>query len=302
MQDFTNQSFKIKNVVFIILIIWILSLFLTDLVIEMPILADVANASLGIILTVFMLYYSKKLHIQYNKQPLKHVTGKKWAKYITLTVFSKIVGAILFLEAILILLLLLWSNIEQLFPLLESISMAEVAETSSLSYVLIFLSICVLAPIWEELFFRGIILRRFLIKRKASTSIFLSSAIFGLFHIGGASILNAFVFGVLLSIIYIRTENILVCIILHSVANFISFLLMLPTGGSVDTAMPFDPNSFVYDELLILLQTMSVVSVILIAISIWLWVKNYRKFAYEGRYATRLVPIEEIQIIEEHHE
>lgn len=94
-------------------------------------------------------------------------------------------------------------------------------------YVLMyFLAIVILSPIVEELLFRGVILTKLNSDYNFTIplAILISSILFGLCHSFGG-ILSAFVFGICMSILYLKTKNILVPILAHMLNNLISFLL-----------------------------------------------------------------------------
>lgn len=93
--------------------------------------------------------------------------------------------------------------------------------------VFYFLTIVILSPIIEEILFRGIFLRRFNKELKNLTlAILISSFLFGICHnFGGIS--GAILFGICVSILYIKSKNILVPIFAHFLNNLISFLLAL---------------------------------------------------------------------------
>lgn len=94
-------------------------------------------------------------------------------------------------------------------------------------YVLMyFLAVVILSPIVEELLFRGIILRKLNTDYNFSIpfAILISSLLFGLCHSFGG-ILSAFVFGICMSVLYLKTKNILVPILAHTLNNLISFIL-----------------------------------------------------------------------------
>lgn len=94
-------------------------------------------------------------------------------------------------------------------------------------YVLMyFLAVVILSPIVEELLFRGVILRKLNTDYNFSIplAIIISSILFGLCHTFGG-ILSAFVFGICMSILYLKTKNILVPILAHTLNNLISFIL-----------------------------------------------------------------------------
>lgn len=88
-----------------------------------------------------------------------------------------------------------------------------------------FLSMAVIAPLWEEMAFRGIILNRWKEKWNPTRAILASSFIFALFH--PLNIIGAFLFSLVLSIQYIRTKNILIAIVGHGFTNSILYVLFL---------------------------------------------------------------------------
>jgi uncharacterized protein len=95
----------------------------------------------------------------------------------------------------------------------------------------------ILAPVVEEIAFRGIILNRFRVKWGIGRAVILSSILFGVLHYKLA-IVGALTLGICLALIYIRTENILISITIHFINNLIaSAFLFLPAEdlGTVET-------------------------------------------------------------------
>lgn len=82
-------------------------------------------------------------------------------------------------------------------------------------------SVVILAPIVEELFFRGAIISF----GHPAVSCLLSSLIFGLFHGGGW--IQAFLLGLILSYFYVSTRNIAVPIICHAANNLLAVITTL---------------------------------------------------------------------------
>ena len=88
-----------------------------------------------------------------------------------------------------------------------------------------FLSMVLLAPFWEELVFRGLVLHRWIKRWNAPRAIVLSSLLFAFFH--PLDIIGAFFFGLILAIQYLKTRNILIAIMGHSFYNGLLFLFFL---------------------------------------------------------------------------
>lgn len=81
------------------------------------------------------------------------------------------------------------------------------------------LSVGVLAPIAEELTFRGLVFRRLKDWMPASISIVVSALAFGIYHGNVVQFLYATLFGILLAFIYHRTGTLWTCVVAHMVSN-----------------------------------------------------------------------------------
>lgn len=93
----------------------------------------------------------------------------------------------------------------------------ELIQNSSIYINLIIISI--IAPIFEELFFRKLLIDR-TIKYGATLSILLSAFIFALFHGNLNQFFYAFLLGAFFAYVYTKTGNIIYTILLHAFVNF----------------------------------------------------------------------------------
>ncbi|MDX1904185.1 MAG: CPBP family intramembrane glutamic endopeptidase [Thermonemataceae bacterium] len=89
----------------------------------------------------------------------------------------------------------------------------------------IIIATLIVAPIFEEIIFRGLVLEKLLTRLSPIWAILHSSLIFGIVHINLVSIVNAILIGLLLGWVYFRTKSILICMILHFLVNLISINL-----------------------------------------------------------------------------
>ena len=97
------------------------------------------------------------------------------------------------------------------------------------------ISIIFISPICEELLFRGVFLNKLKIIVPTSFAIIITSILFGALH-GYGSIISAFVFGVCMCILYLKTNNILTCILAHFLNNLLAeFLVHIDTGNLIFT-------------------------------------------------------------------
>lgn len=84
----------------------------------------------------------------------------------------------------------------------------------------------VFVPVFEELFFRGVILESLLKRHRRLFSVIVSSLIFAFMHGQPAIMLTAFVSGLVFGTIYLHTNSVFSTIILHSINNAIAYALM----------------------------------------------------------------------------
>jgi len=85
--------------------------------------------------------------------------------------------------------------------------------------------IVILAPIVEEVFFRGFLLQSFASKIGWKYSAILTSAIFAVVHFRFESVIPIYILGIVMSVLFIRTRSIWPGIIFHIINNLIAFTL-----------------------------------------------------------------------------
>jgi membrane protease YdiL (CAAX protease family) len=87
-----------------------------------------------------------------------------------------------------------------------------------------FFRVAIVAPVVEELIFRGLILHGLRRNYNAIVAVIISALLFALFHLNPWQFPATFVLGLLLGWIMIRTNNILLAIIGHSINNLLVLL------------------------------------------------------------------------------
>ncbi len=108
----------------------------------------------------------------------------------------------------------------------------EFSESSNLSIIYRGISVLIIAPIFEELFFRKFLFGEVLKKHSLTVSILVSSICFSLIHLPSyRNLLPTFIFGIIACLIYNKTRNIFYTIILHFLGN-LSWLLLVSYGKS----------------------------------------------------------------------
>lgn len=87
-----------------------------------------------------------------------------------------------------------------------------------------FMKVVIIAPVVEELIFRGVIMHGLMRNYSKTTAIFFSGLLFALFHLNPWQFPATFVLGILLGWIMIRTKNIGLAIIGHAINNLLVLL------------------------------------------------------------------------------
>jgi uncharacterized protein len=99
-----------------------------------------------------------------------------------------------------------------------------------------FLLFCTLAPLLEEMLFRGIFLRSFLPQYGERRAILLSSLLFALLHLNLYQGITAFLVGLFLGWLYARTRSLWPCVMGHAFYNMNAFIWVWATTRDQDLA------------------------------------------------------------------
>ncbi len=108
------------------------------------------------------------------------------------------------------------------------------------------LSAVVLAPLLEEYLFRGLFIDS--MRRRMGTlgAVFVSALLFGLAHGIPQQAFNAFVVGLILGYIYVRTDSLAVVVIIHAINNALAYVLLELLGSSNVLVKDLVNNNTVY--------------------------------------------------------
>ncbi|MDD3331396.1 MAG: type II CAAX endopeptidase family protein [Bacteroidales bacterium] len=116
-----------------------------------------------------------------------------------------------------------------IFPLTELIPVPEFLKASFESMgkqkgIASFFLMVVIAPVLEELMYRGIILDGLLRRYSGVTAILVSSILFGIVHLNPWQFIPAFFVGVFSGWAYYKTRNLILTILIHSTINFVGYM------------------------------------------------------------------------------
>jgi membrane protease YdiL (CAAX protease family) len=128
-------------------------------------------------------------------------------------------------------------------PLLDVVT----GTNDPLLFIFEMFSAIIIAPISEELFFRGVLFNRLKIRKGFVFGLVVSSVIFGLCHLNYpdhiSHVIYTCIMGMTLCILYSRTDNLLLNMVVHSAYNLLSYLLVytplqyLILGGEFSSLM-----------------------------------------------------------------
>lgn len=99
------------------------------------------------------------------------------------------------------------------------------------------LSAVVAAPILEEVLFRGLIFESCRERFGRGAAVLISALLFGLIHVIPVQVINAFVVGLILGYVYLKTNSLLSVIILHGVNNAIAYATMALLGADANVTL-----------------------------------------------------------------
>lgn len=90
--------------------------------------------------------------------------------------------------------------------------------------IITLLQICILAPILEETLMRGFLLDGLSASYGKTTALFISSILFALLHFNMVQTLSAFVCGIVLGLLYLKTNSLFCCILAHMGYNLLAYI------------------------------------------------------------------------------
>ena len=121
------------------------------------------------------------------------------------------------------------------------------------------LFICIIGPIAEEFIFRGLLLKRMILKSSVWGGIMISSILFGILHM---DIIGSTIFGIIAALLYLITNNLAIPILFHiannSFAMIMAYLnptwpewLLLNTKADLYTHIPLKIGALIISTTLI---------------------------------------------------
>lgn len=215
---------------------------------------------------VWMGYYFRKYQL----------SVRVWLKPVRLKI-SETLAAAFFPELLgMAILLLITVGITAILP---AGGLNELPETNT-NWVLSFISAVILAPICEELIFRGFILNKMLLRFSPATAVIISSVIFGALHLTTG--ISPAIVGAVLCIIYMKYQSLIPCMIIHSIHNLAVVLIKYSAASSVDPTIQMTPADF---------PPLIILSGVFIALGlVWLVLFVRKNWHYASAFALHVSP------------
>ncbi|MBI4857297.1 MAG: CPBP family intramembrane metalloprotease [Acetobacterium woodii] len=219
---------------------------------------------------VWMGYYFRKYQLSF----------RVWLKPVRLKI-SETMAAAFFPELLgMGILLLITVGITAILP---AGGLNELPETNT-NWVLHFISAVILAPICEELIFRGFVLNKMLIRFSPAKAVIFSSVIFGALHLTTG--ISPTIVGVVLCIIYVKYQSIIPGMVIHCIHNLAVVLIKYLASSGVDTTAQMTPADF---------QPLIILSGVFIALGlVWLVLFIRRNWHYATEFAALHRPKQEV--------
>lgn len=111
-------------------------------------------------------------------------------------------------------------------------------DVSAGEFLLSAIATIIFAPLLEELVFRGILFNRLKIRIRMVPAMLISSFLFAIGH-GFGGMTSAFLFGICMCILYLKTDNILVPMSVHFINNVVATVLELTSIDYIVSQFPW---------------------------------------------------------------
>jgi membrane protease YdiL (CAAX protease family) len=179
-------------------------------------------AQISTLLLCLTLLYKEKLKsfLNFKKTPIKLIVFSFFAGISMVFVSTNIINLL-----------------ESIFPRLTEDSLSELNDLININSWLMFIPVVLMAPIVEEILYRGILFRAF--KKEGVKSVWvilMSGLIFGIIHLNFVQSTYAAVLGVIMALAYYWTKNILVPIIMHFGNNLLAVILTFDIVDDIITS------------------------------------------------------------------
>lgn len=170
-----------------------------------------------IIIIILNIVYINHLTLVYNVKLFNNIT----LKYILISIACSILFFVLLDK--------------KLDPLLDKLFVSSAVKYNKnieelfQHPVIMFIRVCLVAPIVEEVLIRGFVLDSLMNSYTTIIALVISTILFAILHFNFVQTLSAMICGFILGLIYIMTGSLFCCILTHSLYNTISYISLAST-------------------------------------------------------------------------
>lgn len=133
---------------------------------------------------------------------------------------------------LLLIMVFITTYIEKIIPTPPNPAIPEIlTSTDVVSRIMLFLMIAIGAPVFEEIFFRGVLMSSLRARWGAFISIFVSSAIFAVLHPFPGSFMPIFMLGAIFATLAYERSSLIPGIVTHCMNNTLIFIILILTTG-----------------------------------------------------------------------
>jgi membrane protease YdiL (CAAX protease family) len=118
-------------------------------------------------------------------------------------------------------------------------SLRELRPNDGWNFAVIFMGLCLMVPVAEELVFRGIIQQVFARNVGPVLGFLLAGLVFGAIHLNAHLLISISFFGIFLSFVYYATGNLTYTIIAHALFNTVALLQLTFSDAAENADLPF---------------------------------------------------------------
>lgn len=227
------EKIKIRKLILVVILMLIFSVLFSSIIegiTKLPLNKQMVSLFNSIGMIIWFLYEFKKenLSIKEKIQDYKIKANYKEMSYVL------ILNIVLSLASVLLVSFIIFKlNPGLLKELMEEEPVA--TNAGRVAFVCDTLNCIFIAPLLEELIFRGVILNRLKLKWSATSAVIVTSILFGSLH-AGLFIVGATFFGIMMCLLYMKTKNIFITMSVHFVNNLLVSLLQIIPSGSEEAA------------------------------------------------------------------
>lgn len=177
----------------------------------------ISSIALGIVNSLALLAVMRWVSSKTGITLVDAIGGRRVSLWVTVSVLLVSLGAVVLLNE-------LQMVLQKYIPMPESFKLSRLQFLNAKDWFGAMLTLSIVAPITEEILFRGVILSGFLRNYRKTEALMLSAWLFAFIHLNPWQYVTAFLIGLFLGFAYMRTNSVIAPILCHAAFNGCSFI------------------------------------------------------------------------------